>query len=179
MGELLHWPKVVLTRVLEFVVIVLVALLVLDVLWGVFTRFIVDSPSQWTEQIAKIFLMWVAILGAAPAFSRNEHLGIDYFTGKLDPAAQRLVGVASHAVVIVFACWAMVYGGWVLVSETLASGQLDPVLQVPVGYLYSPVLVSGIAIVIISLQQMGDLLAGKNLSNESAGAAPPASGEAS
>ena len=160
MGDLLYHPKVLITRVLEYVVIVLVAVLVVDVLLGVFMRFVIQSPSEWTEQVAKILLMWVAILGAAPAFSRHEHLGIDYFAGKLAPAGQKLWGVASHVVVIAFACWAMVYGGWLLVSETLEAGQLDPALQVPVGYLYAPVPLSGLAIVLISLQQMEDLIWG-------------------
>lgn len=161
MGDLLYLPKVLITRVLEYVVIVLVAVLVLDVLWGVFARFVLASPSEWTEQVAKNALMWVAMLGAAPAFSRHEHLGIDYFTGKLDPLAQRLLGIASCCVVISFASAVMVYGGWVLVSETLVAGQLDPALQVPVGYLYAAVPISGVAIVIISLQQMGELISGK------------------
>jgi TRAP-type C4-dicarboxylate transport system permease small subunit len=160
MGDLLYQPKVIVTRVLEYVVTVLTALMVLVVLWGVFTRFVLLDPSRWSEQVAKIFLVWVALLGAAPAFSRNEHLGIDYFSSKLTPAGQKLWAVVAHIVVIAFACWAMVYGGWILVSETLSAGQLDPALQVPVGYLYSPVMVSGLAIVLVSLQQLGDLLAG-------------------
>lgn len=156
MGRLLYWPKVVLTRVLEGVVIVLVALLVLDVLWGVITRFLLREPSLWTQDVATVLLMWVAVLGAAPAFSRHEHLGIDFFTGKLHPAARRLLAIAAHAVVVLFASWAMLYGGWVLVSESLAAGQLNATLQIPVGYLYLPVAISGAAIAIISLQQMGE-----------------------
>jgi TRAP-type C4-dicarboxylate transport system permease small subunit len=67
--------KAALVRLLEWIVIVVVAALVLDVLWGVFSRFVLRSPSRWTEEVATILLIWVSLLGAAVAFGRNEHWG--------------------------------------------------------------------------------------------------------
>ena len=71
--------KKVLDRSLELLVMVVVAVLVVDVLWQVFTRFILKNPSTWTEELAVFMLIWVSLLGAAVALNRGAHLGIDYF----------------------------------------------------------------------------------------------------
>ena len=150
-----------LTWLLELAVILAVGALVLDVLWGVCTRFILGSPSRWTEEVATFLLIWVSLLGAAVAFGRREHLGVDYVVNKLDPAAQKLLALAVQIVVIAFASAAMIYGGYVLVSETLHSGQVTPALGVKMGYVYLAVPVSGVFIVLFCLEQMAELLAAR------------------
>lgn len=143
---------------LEQAVIVAVAILVLDVLWGVFTRFLLDSPSRWTEEVATFLLIWVSLLGAAVAFDRQEHLGVDYFVKKLDPTAQLILRIVVQLVVFAFAAAAMVYGGYVLVSETLQSEQLTPALEIKMGYVYLAVPVSGLFIMLSSLERIFALI---------------------
>ena len=146
--------KTALTRLLEWTVIILVAALVLDVLWGVFSRFVLGSPSRRTEEIATMLLIWVSLLGAAVGFSRKEHLGVDYLVKKLDPAAQRLMTVVVQLLIILFAGSVMVYGGYILVSRALASGQVSPALGLRFGYVYLAVPLSGVFIIFFALEQM-------------------------
>ena len=158
------WQRVVKTKnavtwLLEQFVVLIVAALVLDVLWGVFTRFLLGAPSRWTEEVATFLLIWVALLGAAVAFSRNQHLGLDYFVKKLDAQAQCLLGIVAQLVVILFAGLAMVQGGYTLVSETLQSGQVTPALGIKMGFVYMAVPVSGIFIVLFCLERVIELLA--------------------
>lgn len=160
MGTFLSTIRQWLTWILEQAVIVIVAVLVLVVLWGVATRFILESPSRWTEEAAKWLLVWVSLLGAAVAFSRQEHLGLDYVVNKLDPKAQLLLAVVGRLIVIGFAASVMIYGGSVLVQETLTLGQLTPALGIKMGYAYTVVPISGAFIVLFCLQQIGELLSG-------------------
>jgi TRAP-type C4-dicarboxylate transport system permease small subunit len=46
--------------------------------------------------------------------------------------------------VLVFAGFALCYGGYRLVSDTLASNQLTPVLQWKTGYMYLSVPITGV-----------------------------------
>ena len=57
-----------LDKTLEVVVMICMGVLVLDVLWQVFTRKVLNNPSQWTEELAIFLLIWVALLGAAGQF---------------------------------------------------------------------------------------------------------------
>ena len=144
-----------LVRGLEIFVIALFAALVLDVLWGVVSRYTPGiRPSDWTEELAIYLLVWVSLLGAALAYRSRGHLGVDYFVGKLDPAAQRAAAVVAELAVLLFGGFALCYGGGRLVSETLAANQITAVLQWRIGYLYSAVPLSGVFLCAFSIEHL-------------------------
>lgn len=147
------WNNIV--RGLQWFVILLFAVLVVDVLWGVISRYVPGiRPSDWTEELAVYLLVWVSLLGAAVTYRDYGHLGVDYFVAKLDPSAQRLVAVIVEVVVVVFAGFALCYGGWRLVADTLAANQLTPVLQVKIGWFYAAVPISGVFIVAFAIEHL-------------------------
>jgi TRAP-type C4-dicarboxylate transport system permease small subunit len=152
--------KQLLTRLLELAVILIMAALVCVVLWGVFSRFILAEPSRWTEELATFLLTWVALLGAAVGFSRQQHLGVDVLVNLLDPAARRLVALVVQLLILLFSCAVMLWGGYVLVSETLISGQTTPALGLRMGYVYLAVPISGLFIVLFSLEQLIEVWCG-------------------
>lgn len=142
-GFSIFWEKVV--RALEWFIIALFAALVLDVLWGVISRYVPGiRPSDWTEELAVYLMVWVSLFGAAITYRGYGHLGVDYFVAKLDPGAQRVVAIVIECAVLLFAGFALCFGGWRLVTETLGASQLTPVLQWKIGYLYASVPLSGI-----------------------------------
>jgi len=130
------WLRAMLVRLLEIAAIIAMAFLVFDVLWGVFTRFLLNSPSRWTEEVAAILLIWVALLGAAVAFGRKEHLGMDYLVKQLNPEGQKLAALVCQLIIICFSTATLVWGGYELVSKTLFSGQPTPALGMRMGYVY-------------------------------------------
>lgn len=133
------------TRLLEMVTIVLFAALVFDVLWGVVSRYWPGiAPSDWTEELGIYLLVWVSLLGSALTYRDRGHLGVDYLVSKFDPSARRWSAIAVELIVLVFAGFALCYGGFRLVADSLAAGQLTPVLQWQVGYFYLVVPVSGV-----------------------------------
>ncbi|HRS91659.1 MAG TPA: TRAP transporter small permease subunit, partial [Candidatus Marinimicrobia bacterium] len=67
----------ILDNILKWVVVVLMAISVFNVLWQVFTRFILHHPSSYTEELARYLLIWVGLLGAAYAAGNKMHLAID------------------------------------------------------------------------------------------------------
>ena len=147
-----------LQRLLERLLIAVMALLVLTVLWGVVTRFVFSAPSRWTEEVATFLLIWASLVGAAVAFAREEHLGLDYFMNQLDPAAQKLSRLIVQIAVLVFVLCVMIQGGYTLVVETLKAQQVTPALGVRMGYVYLAVPLSGAAMLVSSLGRLGRLL---------------------
>ncbi|MCK4758607.1 MAG: TRAP transporter small permease subunit, partial [Candidatus Aminicenantes bacterium] len=53
--------------ILEGILITVMAANVLNVLWQVFTRFVLRDPSSFTEELARYLLIWVGLLGASYA----------------------------------------------------------------------------------------------------------------
>jgi len=151
--------KKVLDRSLEVLVMVVVAVLVVDVLWQVFTRFILKNPSTWSEELAVFMLIWVSLLGAAVALNRGAHLGIDYFVGKLSPKKRLYTEVFVFLCVSLFSLSVMVLGGIDLVVSTLKLQQLSPALGIKVGYVYLAVPISGFFLVLYSVIGLVERLA--------------------
>ena len=75
--------KEIIDKVLAWIVIVVMAVLVIDVLWQVFTRFILRDPSSFTEELARYLMIWVGLLGAAYAAGKRMHLAVDLLPTKL------------------------------------------------------------------------------------------------
>lgn len=128
---------------LEVFIVLALTVLMLDVLWGVFTRYVLEMPSRWTEEVAQYLLMWVALFGAAAAFGRGEHLGFDYLATKMTPPAQRVGQIVCHTVVVLFVAVVMVFGGFRLVANTFAAVQVTPALEINKGLIYLALPLSG------------------------------------
>ena len=141
-----------LIKLLEITVILVIGFLVLDVLWGVFSRYVLKNQSPWTEELARMLLIWVSLLGAAIGFIRGSHLGVDYFVGKLSERKQVIGQIIVYLLVVCFASLAMIYGGIRLVVLTLSMGQVSPALQLKMGYVYLAVPISGFFILIFSIE---------------------------
>ena len=144
---------------LEVLVMVVVGVLVVDVLWQVFTRFILKNPSTWTEELAVFMLIWVSLLGAAVALNRGAHLGIDYFVGKLSRRKKLYTEIFVFLCISTFSLCVMVIGGIDLVAGTLQLQQESPALQVKVGYVYLAIPISGFFLVLYSVIALVERLA--------------------
>jgi tripartite ATP-independent transporter DctM subunit len=91
-----HTPKRVgsaLVRPLEIVAALLLVAIVTLLLAGVTSRYLLSIPVVWIDEAASICFLWLAMLGAAIAIDRNEHLRLTLFVGMLP---ERLRGLA-HA----------------------------------------------------------------------------------
>jgi TRAP-type C4-dicarboxylate transport system permease small subunit len=117
--------------------------LLLDVLWGVFTRYVLGDQARWTEELARFLMVWLAFLGASLAYARQAHLGVDILVSRMEPGARRLVTLIEHSVVFLFAVFVLGLGGTELFRERLASGQTMPALGILKAWQYFCVPVSG------------------------------------
>jgi len=141
-------------KLLGALVGLLMALMVLDVTWQVTTRFILTEPSSYTEELARFLLVWIGLLGAAYAYRKKAHLGLDILSQKLEGMAKRKLDIFISVVCALFACVIMIYGGSKLVLLTLDLGQTSPALQVKIGYVYSVIPLSGMLIVLFSIDRI-------------------------
>jgi TRAP-type C4-dicarboxylate transport system permease small subunit len=142
----------VLIKFLELVVIIVTGLLVLDVVWQVFTRYILRNPSTWTDELAVMLLIWVSLLGASVGFIRSSHLGVDFVVNKLVGQKRTIAEIAAYILIALFALFVLVYGGYRLVSVTLITQQTSAALRVKMGYVYAAIPISGVFILLFCVQ---------------------------
>lgn len=142
----------VVNRTLNGLTTTVMGLLVLDVTWQVVSRYLLRSPSAWTEELAGFLLIWVGMLGAAIAHREKAHLGIDFLVTKFSRRGRDMIRVVVSFLTFFFALGVLTTGGLQLVRNTLASHQVSPALGIPMGYVYLAVPVSGLFMAIYSLQ---------------------------
>lgn len=158
MRPFLHALRHGLTRGLEGFIVATMALLVVAVVWGVFTRYALGEQAKWTEELARFLLVWVSLLGGAYAFGSKAHLGVDFFVERLHPDARRWTAVAVHGVVLFFAGAILLFGGGQVVREALALEQTTPALGWKMGYVYLALPVSGFFVALYTLSNLTQTL---------------------
>jgi len=132
--------------ILEKVLILLMSILVLDVLWQVVGRYILNSPSSFTDEMAGFILIWLGLLGAAYVSGKKEHLAIDILLQKSNLNRRRVINLIIDFFIIVFAISVLVIGGMWLVYTRFALDVKSPALGIPMGYIYFVLPLSGILI---------------------------------
>lgn len=143
--------KLAIDHLLGAAVASIMAALVLDVLWQVFTRFVLRNPSSFTDELARYLLVWVGLLGAAYCAGQRLHLAIDLFPTRLTGRARHWVEIAIESAVLAFAVGVMIIGGARLVGLTLLLGQTSAALQLPLGAVYAVLPLSGTLIAFYAL----------------------------
>lgn len=156
------------TSILEKILMLAMAAIVLVVTWQVFSRFIIQSPSSFTEELSRFLLIWIGILGAAYAYKTKAHLGLDLFVEKMAPARKHKALLLIECLTIIFASSVMIYGGLSLVSLAVELKQISASLNINMGIIYSAIPLSGVLIVMFALDNIIELSKNFELSKNSA-----------
>jgi TRAP-type C4-dicarboxylate transport system permease small subunit len=85
-----------------------ILLMSLVIPWGVFTRYVLGTGSQWPEPIAILLMMLFTFVGAACAYRAGGHIAVSMLTERLPAAAQRVMTVGVDllmALVSLFVTW--------------------------------------------------------------------------
>lgn len=141
----------VVDRVLGWLLVALMGAAVLNVLWQVFTRFVLANPSSFTDELARYLLIWIGLLGASYAGGKQMHLAIDLLPTRLTGRPRFYLGLAIEACVFLFALWVLVIGGINLVVLTLTLGQTSAALHVALGHVYLALPLSGLLMMFYSV----------------------------
>ncbi len=138
--------KSAIDSLLRWVIIAIFTVLVACVTWQVLSRYVLGTPSTLTDEIARFLFMWLALIGGAYTFGARRHLAIDLLTSPLSGRRKLASEAAILLVVASFAAVVMIWGGYSLVSRTLASGQVTPALRISMGWIYGAIPFAGAVI---------------------------------
>ena len=87
----------------EFPAAILVALEAVILFAGVISRYVFNAPLTWSDELASILFLWLAMLGAVIALRRDEHMRLTTFIGLLSPRRRAWVEALGIVVVVLFA----------------------------------------------------------------------------
>lgn len=138
-------PRVVI-RGIEWLLVALLAVMVVLVFGNVVLRYAFNSGIVFSEEVSRFVFMWLTLLGALVAMHDGAHLGMTSVIAKLPVWGQRICRFAADLVMLI-CCVLLAHGTWRQVS--LAMDDRAPVSGIPMGIVFSALLVCAVGIALI------------------------------
>ena len=136
-----------LNRVLEFILITVLGVMVLNVSWQVFSRYVLANPSSFTDELARYLMIWLGVMGTAYVSGKRLHVAIDFFPSQLNLSLQKTMQKIIISVIILATFLIFIFGGSRLVFLTYILGQKSAALQIPLYIVYLCIPLSGACII--------------------------------
>jgi len=120
--------------------------------WGVFTRYVLGTGSQWPEPIAILLMMVFTFIGAACAYRAGGHIAVDMVTEQLPPFAKRMAAHLVNVLMLVVCLFVAFYGTRLCIATWGQSiAELD---WLPVGLTYASLPLGSIVTLLFVIERM-------------------------
>ncbi|TMH05304.1 MAG: TRAP transporter small permease [Betaproteobacteria bacterium] len=137
----------------------LMATMCVIVFLGVFFRYVLGDPLTWTEEIARLCLVWITFLGTYLAYRRSLHISIDVVRKRLSRSAQRIIHLIVLVLVGMFMTMLVIQGAHY--SQAFL-GSATPLLGVPLGLVYAALPICAALLLITILADFINFLRGRS-----------------
>lgn len=114
--------------------------------YQIFTRWILNDPSTFTEELLRYLLIWAGMIGAAYCFFRDQHIKLTLVTSKLHGMPLTVINVFGEVIVVIFVVYVYIWGGGQMAIKN--ASQLTAVLRLPMSLIYGCLPVSGIMVIL-------------------------------
>ena len=151
------------------VITVLMAIAIVDMLVGVFLRYVMTKITAalgmepvsffWVEEIGEWSLAWMTFIAAAIGVRRGTHFAVQMLVERF-PAWLRQVVLVTHCLLLVVFGGLVAYFGWYVAQGNSLS--FSPGLGLNLRWLYLSSVTGGVLICVYSLATLGDVLRGGN-----------------
>jgi len=141
--------------VLEWVVIVLMATLAVEVTLGIAFRAGGRSLS-WYDEVASVLLAWLTFYGSALASVRRAHIGCPEVVAQMPWRVRRVMAIVAQLLVIAFFALLGGVGAWIL--PVLATDALVTLPAIPMSVVQSVIPITAVLIIIAEVTYLVDLL---------------------
>jgi TRAP-type C4-dicarboxylate transport system permease small subunit len=131
---------------------------VLCVQWQVFGRYVLNDTPTWAEALAMLIILFVTAFGLGVGVRDAGHIGMESLIVLLPEKWRVRLELVIHSLVAVFG-FLMVQSGWMWASAKWQ--EKKPMLPVPDGIDYVPIVIAGALIFIFSIEHIVALLRGE------------------
>ncbi|HET9823453.1 MAG TPA: TRAP transporter small permease [Burkholderiaceae bacterium] len=147
-----------LSKLCLMLAVALLLAIVVSVQWQVFGRYVMNDTPTWAEALALLLVLFVTAFGLAVGVRDAGHIGLESMVALLPAHWRRRIELVIHALVGTFGGF-MVYGGWIWAAAKW--NEKKPMLPVPDGIDYVPLIIAGALIVLFSIEHVVANLQGK------------------
>jgi tripartite ATP-independent transporter DctM subunit len=120
---------------------------------GVFTRYVMHQPLPWTDELATILLLWLAMLGAVVAYRRMEHIRLSVVLRRCSAGRRAVLETISSVVTAIFVLELMPASVTYFNQEQIDT---SPALNIPQSYVVLAVIVGLALILVLALLRLAE-----------------------
>ena len=124
--------------------------------WQVLTRYALNNPSSWSEELVSYMFAWMSLLGASLVTAERGHMNIPIVVEKCSPSLQKLLLCLAELIGFLFSAIILAYGGFQIAN--LAMGQMTSSLGVPIGVFYVVLPLCGVLNMVYTVLNMTDII---------------------
>lgn len=146
----------ILTQILNVLAGVSFLVMVVLTCWQVLTRYVLNNPSSWSEELVSYMFAWMSLLGASLVTAERGHMNIPILVDKCDPAAKKLLLCLAEVIGFLFSAVILAYGGFRIAN--LAMGQMTSSLGVAIGVFYVVLPLCGILNMVYTVLNIADIM---------------------
>lgn len=117
-------------------------------LTGVFSRYVLQLPIVWIDEAASICFLWLAMLGAAIAIDRNEHMRLTLFLGMFPPRVREYVDTLA-LLIVATVIGALIFPAIEYVEEE--SYVTSAALNIPMSYRESAIIAGFVLMLLLAV----------------------------
>ncbi len=127
--------------------------------WQVLTRYVLQNPSSWSEELVSYLFAWMALMGASLITGERGHMNIPALVERMPEKWKAGFSILAEAVAFLFSAVILLYGGIQITS--LAMGQMTSSLGVAIGVFYVVLPVCGVLNMMFTVMNIYDILKGR------------------
>ena len=138
-------------KCLKLSVFCLMLLLVFLVSIQVFSRYVLNNPTSWSEEAANFTQVFLVFLGGTLAIFRKRTLRITFFVDRLPPHLSAAIELVMKILILLFLItlvWCSFF------AITRLHNQITPGLRLPKSILFVSVPLGGILMLIATLREL-------------------------
>ena len=138
-----------------------VSLIAMTVLtcWQVFTRYVLNNPSTWSEELVGYLFAWASLFGASLITGERGHMNIPVVVELMPAGTQKFFAIFGEIIAMAFSAVVLILGGYQITQ--LAMGQMTSSLGVAVGIFYVAMPVCGVINILYTALNIYDICKGK------------------
>ena len=127
---------------------------------GAFSRYVLRAPIPWTDELASVLFLWLAMLGSIIALRRGAHMQLTTFVKDLKPSTRGWVDALGMALVVAF----LLMLAWPAFQHLQEDMDVStPVLEISEGYRAGAVLVGALLMLLTAVSRLFELASRKQI----------------
>ena len=134
----------------EILASIAITIVVSSAFYGVISRYILNNPVAWSNEVATISFTWTVFLGAAAAWKNNKHIHLDLAYNIMPKFMKKISDLLRSIILSIF----FIFTLYLAIKFTISAyNKPTAILRIPFSYVDAAVVLCFASIIIRSIQK--------------------------